>query len=390
MDYILSILIPTRNRLEYLQSCVEQVLGACSLRVQVVVQDNSDNEWEVARVLEKEHPNFNYYYHKSAVSFVENFSMALTHARGEYFCFIGDDDGVMPAIEQLADRMHIVHADAVSQNIAATYFWPNSQKAIADTETGLLKIFYANNEVRKYATNPELKKLLYTAGQNYLNRGLVKPYHGVVRTKLVERVKDVVGVYIDGLSPDIFISVALSCFVESVYVINYPITISGISPKSGSAASANGSHTGKLNDAPHFTGHKEYTWDKLVPQIYSVETIWADSALHAYRSCSQFNVDSLFCKEYMLQICKSKYSQFSEEINSYKNQYSYNVVNRVKTFISVEICEYLKRMMRRITRRSSDFKKYIGVSNIHEAEIMLSEYLTKNQISFDDTLKYIK
>ena len=64
MNYILSILIPTRNRLEYLCCCTQQVLNACSDKVQIIVQDNSDKEWDEAKDIAKRHPNFYYYYKK--------------------------------------------------------------------------------------------------------------------------------------------------------------------------------------------------------------------------------------------------------------------------------------------------------------------------------------
>ena len=390
MQYILSILIPTKNRVEYLELCVQQVLSACSERVQVVVQDNSNEEWLGSNRFTEKYPNFYYYHKKGDISFVENFSLAIENAKGEYFCFIGDDDGILPEIEQLAKWMKENEIDAVSQNISATYFWPNTIGAIPDTETGLLKLYYVNNKVERKKTSLELKKLLYTAGQNYLSRALVKPYHGLVRTKLIEKLKEVTGVYIGGLSPDIYISVALSCFIKYVFVINFPITISGIGAKSGSAASASGSHTGRLSDAPHFLGHKNYVWDKLVPEIYSVETIWADSALHAYRSCSNMNVDRYFCKEYLLKICCDKYFQFSSEIQNFIRRHKIVKFKYIESFLKVGCLDLFYRVIKKITRRKNDYLRYKGVENIIEAEQKIRLYLENNSINFSDTLKQIK
>ena len=65
--------------------------------------------------------------------------------------------------------------------------------------------------------------------------------------------------------------------------MNYPITVSGICPTSGSADSATGRHTGKLEDAPHFRGHASYEWDNKAPAIYSVESIWGETVLKALK-----------------------------------------------------------------------------------------------------------
>lgn len=375
MNYILSVLIPTRNRLEYLEKCVPQVLGACSSHVQIVVHDNSDEVWTNSERYSEKYSNFVYRHVSGILSFVDNFSQALEYAQGKYCCFIGDDDGILPQIEELAVFMDQNNINAVSQNISATYFWPNDLNAIRNTENGLLKIFYANNHVEIRNTDKELKRLLKTGCQGYLERGLVKPYHGVVRTQMFKKLKETTGHYIDGLSPDIYASVSLSCLIDEVYVINYPITISGIGAKSGSAASATGAHTGKLADAPHFKGHEEYKWDELVPEMYSVETIWADSALHAFRNFSDIKVNTLFGKEYILRTCQKKYPQFKDEYNTYKMSFNYNYLKLFGTLITEDFFALVKRALRRLTRRKDDFIQITDVPNIIEAEKMVKEKL---------------
>ena len=388
MDYILSVLIPTRNRLEYLEKCVPQVLSACSSHVQVIVHDNSDEKWRGFDKYQDSYPNLEYHYVSGILSFVDNFSQALEYAKGTFCCFIGDDDGVLPQIENLAFYMEQNSIDAVSQNISATYFWPNKLNAIRDTENGLLKLFFANNNVEIRSTEKELTRLLKTGCQGYLERGLVKPYHGVVRTALFKRLKEETGNFIDGLSPDIYASVSLSCLIDKVFVINYPITISGIGAKSGSAASATGAHTGKLADAPHFKGHANYKWDELVPQIYSVETIWADSALHAFRNFSNLQVNNLFGKEYILRLCQKKYPQFKDEYKVYMSSFVFHNIKLINTLIFEDFASLMKRACRRLFRSKNDFVQVTNVPDIIEAEKIINEKM--HSCSFEETLKKIK
>lgn len=388
MDYILSVLIPTRNRLEYLEKCVPQVLSACSSHVQVIVHDNSDEKWRGFDKYQDSYPNLEYHYVSGILSFVDNFSQALEYAKGTFCCFIGDDDGVLPQIENLAYYMEQNSIDAVSQNISATYFWPNKLNAIRDTENGLLKLFFANNNVEIRSTEKELTRLLKTGCQGYLERGLVKPYHGVVRTALFKRLKEETGFFIDGLSPDIYASVSLSCLIDKVFVINYPITISGIGAKSGSAASATGAHTGKLADAPHFKGHANYKWDELVPQIYSVETIWADSALHAFRNFSNLQVNNLFGKEYILRLCQKKYPQFKDEYKVYMSSFVFHNIKLINTLIFEDFASLMKRACRRLFRSKNDFVQVTNVPDIIEAEKIINEKM--HSCSFEETLKKIK
>ncbi len=391
MSKILSILIPTKNRKEYLLRCIDEVLGACSNNVQVVVQDNSDIPWKNSEIESyKEYANFEYYYEPGEISFVDNFSKALDKAKGEFVSFIGDDDGVLPGIENVAKFMKKEGINAISQNISVTYFWPNDQNAIRNSEKGLLKIFYANNSVVKKSTDMELKSLFRTGGQHYLDRGLAKPYHGIVRKKYFEQIKSITGNYINGLSPDIYASVALSSLIKDVYVINYPITISGISPKSGSAASANGSHTGKLKDAPHFRGHQNYNWDEFVPAIYSVETIWADSALHAARDMGIKNINKYFSQSYLLKICKDKYPQFSEEYMIFEDRYSYSPALYLKEFLRYDFIKKFERGFKRVFRRKKDFQTYIEVSDVAEAKLIVEQYLEQEKIHIENTFNRLR
>lgn len=391
MSYILSILIPTKNRKEYLKKCIDEVLESCSNNVQVVVQDNSDIPWEKSEIRDYiKYANFEYYHESGEISFVDNFSKALDKAKGEYVCFIGDDDGVLPQIENVAEFMKKEDINAVSQNISVTYFWPNDQKAIRNSENGLLRIFYANNRVSKKNTDMELKSLFRTGGQHYLDRGLAKPYHGIVRKAYFEQIKNITGNYINGLSPDIYASVALSSLIKDIYVINFPITISGISPKSGSAASANGSHTGKLKDAPHFKGHQDYIWDDFVPAIYSVETIWADSALHAARDVGFKNVEKHFSYSYLVKVCKKKYPQFSEEYLEFEDRYSYSPMQYFKEFLSYDFLKLIERGLKRVVRKKKDYQTYIGVANIAEAKSKVEQYLKQEKIYIDNTLNGLR
>lgn len=388
MNYILSILIPTRNRLEYLEKCVPQCLGACSNHVQIIVHDNSDIEWGESEKYKREYTNFEYYHVTETLSFVDNFSKALEYAKGKFCCFIGDDDGVLPQIEEMANYMELHNIDAVSQNISATYFWPNKLNLVRNSEKGLLRIYYANNNVETKRTKKELKRLLMMGCQGYLERGLAKPYHGIVRTKLFQDLKKATGHFIEGLSPDIYASVSLSCLIDKVFVINYPITISGIGAKSGSAASATGAHTGKLSEAPHFKGHKNYKWDELVPQMYSVETIWADSALHAFRNFSDLDLKRLFGREYLLRKCEKKYPQFVDEYNEYKRAFEFSKVKLLKTLFCENFVSLFKRAVKKFFRRKNDYIQICDISDIFGAERVILEKLSK--CSFNETLKKIR
>lgn len=312
---LLSIIIPTKDRTYYASKAVAEILSISDDRVQVVVQDNGSNQ-----TLERELNDYlndkrlKYNYTEQTLSFVDNFNHAIDIADGEYVLIIGDDDGITSRLVDVVQFAKDNDIQAIRPSLNAVYFWPNSNVK-ENSKNGYLYLTKMSKAIEYCSTHHSVVQLLKQGGLNYLNLDLAKLYHGIVRKDLLEQVKNVTGKYIGGLTPDIYASVALSLNVERMLKVNLPLTISGICHKSGSADSATGKHTGRLEDAPHFKGHSNYKWSGEVPHFYSVETIWADSALAAVRDLepellTHFNQNALALE------CLIKYPSFSDFIET--------------------------------------------------------------------------
>ena len=74
----------------------------------------------------------------------------------------------------------------------------------------------------------------------------------------------------------------LSFLTKSFIVVDYPFTIGGICKSSTTAQGMTGGHRGELKTAPHLHLRGNYVWDKRIPQYYSVESIWAESAIKGF------------------------------------------------------------------------------------------------------------
>jgi hypothetical protein len=121
-----------------------------------------------------------------------------------------------------------------------------------------------------------------TGGLYYLDSDLPKPYHGLIHRRCLEAIHARVGSFFGGLSPDTFASLAVACVAETVAVIDYPLTIPGSCPVSGSIVEgALKKHSKALEDAPHLRHRGDYRWCVLVPRVYTVETLWVDSSIAA-------------------------------------------------------------------------------------------------------------
>lgn len=295
---LLSIVIATRNRALYAMSAIRNILESPDPRLELVIQDNSDNrdlqEWLQSNICD---PRLHYHYTADPLSFVHNFDVAAQLASGKYLCFIGDDDGINPEIMKAASWAESMDLDALAVRQSASYVWPDTgiPSTLFVKETGgamLIKSF--EGSLVRADVEGEMRALLRNGGLYYLDRNLPKLYHGLVNRRCLKAVQDKCGVYFAGLSPDTFASLAISCVAQNVMVTDYPLTIPGACRVSGSVVEGQvKAHSKRIEDAPHLRNRGEYHWCEIVPRVYSVETIWVDSSIAALRAMGR---DDLVCQ----------------------------------------------------------------------------------------------
>ena len=297
---LISIIIPTRNRQKYAYAAVKSIISY-NANIQVIVQDNSDDESLKDLLIDEiATSKVIYHYIEKKIAGVDNYNIATQYATGEYFCAIGDDDSVLPEIIDCARWMHKNNIDAVLPSNALFYFWPSEVKA---KHSAYLGIGSFSGSILPYNPEEGIIKLLNQGGQGYLSLPIVGSYHGLVRMARMREVKDITGRFYGGLSPDMYSAVCLSLLPDMKFFrLDYPITLPGICPESTSAASDAGKHIGFLKDAPHFDGLLEpYTWDKIVPEIYSVQTIWCETMIHAIKKMNRSDlINKYFNKEQLI------------------------------------------------------------------------------------------
>jgi glycosyltransferase involved in cell wall biosynthesis len=105
---LLSVLLPTHNRLEYLRYAIESVRRQDADGWEVIVSDNASTEDIAGYVSELRDERIRYVRTDGFVPVTENWNNALRHSRGEYVVMLGDDDALLPgycaALQALVDR----------------------------------------------------------------------------------------------------------------------------------------------------------------------------------------------------------------------------------------------------------------------------------------------
>lgn len=402
---LLSVVIPTRNRLHFAISAIENVLNIKDLRLELVVQDNSDiNSLELWLKNNISDSRLLYNYIEKPLSFIDNFNAAIEITTGKYICIIGDDDGVIPEIVEAAEYLYLKSIDCLSIRTVTNFVWPNSgvpSTLFTKTTGGYLTIEDFKGSIEYVDVFSELNKFITNGATNYLNFNLPKLYHGIVRRECLITVKKITGNFFGGLSPDIYMSIALACTVKKVAMTNYPLTMPGVCHVSASIVEGLlKRNSKKLEHAPHLRNRGFYNWSDIIPQIYCVETIWADSCIAALRDLGREDLVQQINLPKLAAHCISSNSGIAKEVFrhlpvglalTHKNRwfglfklfgyllmlifkFSYGIINRVyqRMKIIIGIPEVIR---------------IDNLENINDSSTALLNYLSKKKCSFKDIVK---
>ena len=189
-------------------------------------------------------------------------------------------------------------------------------------------------------------------------------------------------------------SIALSLVIDKVLKIDYPLTIPGVCSLSGSGQASTGRHVGNLEDAPQLKGHINYQWSQLVPKFYSVETIWADSALAALKDMKQDGLISKFSVPALTAYCKYNYKEYKKIIDGnyieYNKNRDFNFLQQKQNlyiaYLNGPVKDLLKRIYSRLTRKKNAIENHDGVLDIKNAQVVFEEFLKRKNQSINDVI----
>lgn len=101
-----SIIIPARNGGKYLPTCVDTIISQDYDNYELIISDDhsEDGSKEYLATL-LSHPNVVVLEPEKSLSMAEHWEWALSHARGEWLIFVGQDDGLQPYFFRLADQL---------------------------------------------------------------------------------------------------------------------------------------------------------------------------------------------------------------------------------------------------------------------------------------------
>lgn len=285
MNPLFSIVIPTKDRYQYLIPLIDKLMRWHSNDFEVVIQDNSQDNLQGISI-KKKYLNDNrlkYFHVKEHLNVVENSILAIDNSLGKYICYIGDDDGIIEHAVDIVKWMDKNGIDSLNCNHGA-FCWGDFRIKNRSKKASLAGMLLYKKSTGSFRfMDPQ--KLLLDLLQNgaLVMNGITKVYHGIIRRDLLDKVKNVTGSYFPGPVPDMTNAVSLSFYSTKHVFLDYPLIIAGAG--GGSMAGKGGQRTshGEIKDQPFLPSNTYAEWSKELPKYWCPQTIWPEGAIQALK-----------------------------------------------------------------------------------------------------------
>lgn len=280
---LVSVVIPTYNRYEYLYGCIDATRSISSNDLEIVIQDNTEDNTAFKMYADNlGDPRIKYYHKPEHVSVVDNCDMGILHATGEYICMIGDDDCACESILRAA-------AYCKTHNIEACCFpfpgfnWGDMIFVGTKKWARYTIRVKADGKINPLDSRKELEKSLKNGAG--LKPTMPRVYHGLVAKRCLDRIYSKLGTFFPGPSPDMSNAVAVCMEAQSTVYISDYLMVSGYCHKSATGEGNRGQHFGRIEDKPWLPKDTADKWDINIPKVFSGETIIAQSTVQAMKAC---------------------------------------------------------------------------------------------------------
>jgi len=300
----LSVIIPTRNRCEYLIHALATVLKQLTDASELVISDNhsTDNTAEFlatlldhrVRVIRPAQP----------LAMVDHFDWVIDQARGDWITVLGDDDGLMPyffdfvpdVIRRYGDKYSVIFGPR------AYYFWPGVESLYGPTVVH----FEASGLVNQIDSQAALSDLIF-GNTSYFEQAQF--YTGTIFSKeLIRRIrlKHASGRIFNSITPDANSVVLILLNTTHILKIGTPLAWVGSSPKSNGVQSVQvtksvGKDLGIFQDFKTLNSKSEVLLAKGFQDIYEVEGCSKVYLLESlFRVLEEFPYPTQFSREEFL------------------------------------------------------------------------------------------
>ena len=233
MAPLVSVLLPTRDRLEFLRYALETVLRQDDPDWEIVVSDNDSGEDIAGHLDGLADERIRYVRTPSFVPVTDNWNSALKHSTGRYVVMLGDDDGLMPGyVRRVRELLERYREPELIYHGAWLYAYPGVDPAEA---SGYLQ-FYGYAEFMRGAAEPFLldaatRRRMVEAAMRFRVRYGFNMQFSTVSRALVDRLAPQ-GPFYQSAFPDYYATNVAFLTAREIVVEPRPLVAIGVTPKS--------------------------------------------------------------------------------------------------------------------------------------------------------------
>lgn len=226
-----SVLLPTRNRLEYLRLAIETVCRQDYQDWEIIVSDNASEQDIACYVAALREPRITYLRTKRFVSVTTNWNNALDASTGDYVVMLGDDDALMPGyfkrVLQLIeshDKPDLVYTSGY------LYAYPGVDPGYPDGMFDQFPAFFGSAPEPFWLDVRRARRVARQLLDFKLKFGLNMQYSTISR-KLISTLR-AKGQVFQSPFPDYYTTCAMFLTAERILIDSRPLVAIGITPKS--------------------------------------------------------------------------------------------------------------------------------------------------------------
>jgi glycosyltransferase involved in cell wall biosynthesis len=229
----LSVLLPTRNRREYLRLAIETVRRQDCPDWEIVISDNDSEEDIAGYVAGIGDSRIAYQRTERFISVTENWNRALEASTGDYVVMLGDDDGLMPGyVTKVLDIAKRWGNPDLIYTSALLLTYPGVEPS--DLDGSLASYGYASflrNAHEPFVLSPtDARRAVKHAMQFRLRYGFNMQF-AVIGRSLIDRLQSH-GAFFQSLFPDYYAMNACFLHARQIVVNPEPLVVIGVTPKS--------------------------------------------------------------------------------------------------------------------------------------------------------------
>ncbi|ATX82965.1 putative O-linked N-acetylglucosamine transferase, SPINDLY family [Mariprofundus ferrinatatus] len=226
-----SIIIPTRERHDTLQSAIESALNQQEFDdYEIIVMDNLSSEDTYNVVSSFSDDKIKYFRSSERLPMNENWELGFSHSQGEYVFFLGDDDAIMPDALVIADALIRKYQSDIVTWRKAVYWWSNS---IVPFQRGRLHASLREKSISLMNSREMLKK--YCA-HKIVYDDLPGLYNSFVHRKIIDKIKSMHGRYFITQNPDASSAILNAYFSDQYCYTDRALSLSGNSKNSAGSS----------------------------------------------------------------------------------------------------------------------------------------------------------